>query len=116
MSFTGLLIHTCTLQPRTRSGTDATGAAVEVDGTPVTGVACRLQSLRGDEGLRDERVTATHRLFLDASQPIDEIAQVQNVVDRAGNTLLVVGDVAYAEPLSDSNALHHHEVLVEEVK
>ena len=116
MTFGGLLIHTCTLQPRTRSGTDATGNAIEVDGTPVTGVPCRLQTLRGDERPRDDSVVATHRLFLDSDQTVDELTQVQSVVDRDGTTLLAVGDVAYVDSVSDGRGGHHFEIALEEAK
>lgn len=72
MSLASLLVNTCTLTPIT-NGKSSIGTMTTVVGTPVTGVACSIQTLSGRESVELGRETGTRvfKCFFAASTTID---------------------------------------------
>jgi len=116
MSLRSLLTHTCTITPRTISD-DALGNEVEVDGTAVTGVPCRLDVLTGDEMDRPaQAVVATHRLFLESGTAIAERSAVTAIADAAGTSLAATADVEFVQVVSGRRLMHHQVAYLKEVR
>ncbi len=118
MGLDSLLTHTCTIQPVGGAATDSGGNKVDIAGTPVTGVACRLEPLTAEEKEQNIRdgVIATHRLWLAAGTTIDERGTITTVADGAGTTLVGVCDIEAKNSISGRSRIHHLEVLIKEVR
>jgi len=95
---------------------------VDAHGNPVDTVTdtllvpCRLMTFTGSEEF--EKVTAvkaTHKLFLDDAQTIDETDEVLAVVDVNSTTVLTTAKVTFVNRLYNGIGRHHLEVyLLEE--
>lgn len=99
MSFTSLLTQTCSTY-RQGSTQDAMGGVARSVLETLTGVACRIQPLRGVERIMSNQIGAeiTHKMFCDSC----DITERDEVVDGDGvrydvNAVLNIGNGHHLE-------------------
>ncbi len=102
MTYTSLLIDSCTTQRFTEGAAGADGVPVRTWADNLTDQACRLTTAKGRElKVGVEIVVADYRLFV---QDIDIIEQDRVVIGSLTYEILLVEDYA------DSSSDHHKQV------
>ena len=102
MTYTTLLIETCTVQRYTEGARDASGQPTLTWADNLTNQACRLVAAPGKElKVGAEIVVADYKLFV---QDIDIIEQDRVVIDSLTYEVLLVQN--YADSITD----HHKQV------
>ena len=102
MSYTSLLIDTCTVQRFTEGAADGYGVPARTWADNLTDQACRLVTMPGTElKIGAEIVIADYKLFV---QDIDIIEQDRVVISGLTYEVLLVQDY------SDQTVTHHKQV------
>ena len=102
MSYTSLLIHTCTTQRFTEAAGDAYGNPVLTWADNQSDIACRLTTASGREiKVGAELVIADYKLFVG---DVDIIEQDRIVIDSLTYEVLLV------EEYSDETVGHHKQI------
>ena len=102
MTYTSLLIETCTVQRYTEGAEDAYGKPARTWADNLTDQACRLVAMPGTElKIGVEIVVADYKLFV---QDIDITEQDRVVIDSLTYEVLLIQ--TYADGISD----HHKQV------
>ncbi len=108
MSYTSLLINTCTVRRNTPGAADAYGSPAPSWADYLTDQACRIQDAKGKEILVGaEVVVADYKLFL---QDIDITEQDRVVIGAVTYEVLMVTDK------QDSSTTHHKECYLKTVR
>lgn len=99
MSYTSLLIHTCTTQRFTEGAADGYGNPILTWADNLTDIACRLTTAKGRElKVGAELVVADYKLFV---LDVDITEQDRIVIDSLTYEVLLI------EEYSDDSAEHH---------
>ena len=99
MSYTSLLIHTCTTQRFTEGIADAYGVPIRTWTNELEDIDCRLEAALGTElKVGAEIVVADYKLFVGS---VDIIEQDRVIIDSLTYEVLLVQEYA------DSSASHH---------
>ena len=113
MSYTSLLINTCTAQRNTAGAQDAYGTPADTWADHLTDIACRLKTGVGGEGggmevtVGAEVVIADYKLFLG---DVDITEQDRVIIDSITYEVLLVTDK------QDGTGSHHKECFMRVVR
>ena len=119
--FTSILIHTCTIQRKTATGTDAHGHETFTWDNLATLVPCRLETLpqREVQIVSDQRVVIEDlNIMLEPGVDITEDDRITTVVRTADSAALegTFSVLLVVDSEDDSTTLHHREAKLDRIK
>src|SRR5690554_2763112 len=110
------LTHTCTIQRRSRSGTDVDGRAIYTWSNNATEVPCRyLPQTKVEIGPDVEVHRQAPRLIVGPSVDITEDDRVTDIVRTSDSATLEAGPVQVTSVIDPGGEGHHLEVELERI-
>jgi len=108
MSFTDLLIHTCTVKRPTTTSTDGYGNPVKTYANHLVDQVCRFSSAKGRNIMRDAKVIVADFMV---TFPNIDITEADQII-YSGVTYRIL----FVDSPSDSTGIHHKTAYVETVR